>query len=148
MYVAPVVSSTTACHYVLSTLLVALQCSISVSWFCDHRACISLLIGGRTGTDTAGFAGCRRVERTVYFEEHTHTMPSCKLEQQDLKCFDLTFKNLRPIAVSTCVFRHSTFVRLWRGCPRRYNGSSGSSRSRFNLIYPLAVVVVVCSLLV
>ena len=25
----------------LSTLLTALQCRISVSWFCDHRACIS-----------------------------------------------------------------------------------------------------------
>ena len=28
-----------------ATLLTALQCSISVSWFCDYRACISL--GGR-----------------------------------------------------------------------------------------------------
>ena len=45
----------------LSTLL-TLVCSISVSWFCDHRACISQ--GGRIGTDT-GCAGCRRVERTV-----------------------------------------------------------------------------------
>ena len=46
----------------LSALLTALQCSISVPWFCDHRACISLR--GRIGTDT-GSAGCRRVERTV-----------------------------------------------------------------------------------
>ena len=45
----------------LSTLLTALQCSISVSCLCDHRACI---LGGRLGTDT-GRAGCRRVERTV-----------------------------------------------------------------------------------
>ena len=34
----------------LSTMLTTLVCSISVSWFCDHRACISL--GGRIGTDT------------------------------------------------------------------------------------------------
>ena len=46
----------------LSTLRTTLICSIFVSWFYDHRACISL--GGRTGTDT-GRAGCRRVERTV-----------------------------------------------------------------------------------
>ena len=38
------------------------QYVVFVSWFCDHRACISL--GGRIGTDT-GCAGCRRVERTV-----------------------------------------------------------------------------------
>ena len=46
----------------LSTVLTALQFGISVSWFCDHRACISL--GGRIGTDTR-CAGCRRVETTV-----------------------------------------------------------------------------------
>ena len=46
----------------LSTLLTTLVCSISVSWFCHHRACITL--GGRIGTDT-GCAACRRVERTV-----------------------------------------------------------------------------------
>ena len=47
----------------LSTLLTALQFSISMSLFCDHSsACISL--GGRISTDT-GCAGCRRVERTV-----------------------------------------------------------------------------------
>ena len=46
----------------LSTLLIALQCSISVSWFCNHRTCISL--GGRIGT-YKGCAGCQRVERTV-----------------------------------------------------------------------------------
>ena len=53
----------------LSTLLTALQCSISVSWFSDHRACISL--GGRISTDT-GCARCRPVERTVSCEEHIH----------------------------------------------------------------------------
>ena len=36
--------------------------SISVSWFFDHRVCITL--GGRIGTST-GCAGCRRVERAV-----------------------------------------------------------------------------------
>ena len=48
----------------LSTLLTALPVhrNISVSWFCDHRACISP--GGRIGTDT-GCTGCRRVERTI-----------------------------------------------------------------------------------
>ena len=40
----------------------------AVSWFCDHRACISL---GRISADT-GCAGCRRVGRTVQCEEHTH----------------------------------------------------------------------------
>ena len=46
------------------------QCStVSLSWFCDHRACISL--AGRIGTDT-GCAGCGRVERTDSCEEHTH----------------------------------------------------------------------------
>ena len=50
-----------------------LQCSISVSWFCDHRACISL--GGRIGTNTE-CPGCRRVERTVYRGEHTRTSTS------------------------------------------------------------------------
>ena len=48
--------------HTLSTLLTALQCSISVSWLCDHRAGISL--GRRIGTDTV-CAGCRWVERTV-----------------------------------------------------------------------------------
>ena len=51
----------------LSTLLTALQCNISVSWFCDHRACISL--GGRIGADTR-CAGSRRVKRTVSCEKH------------------------------------------------------------------------------
>ena len=46
----------------LSTLLTAIQCSISVSWFCNHRACISL--GGRIGTET-GCDGCSRVYTTV-----------------------------------------------------------------------------------
>ena len=54
----------------LSTLLTALQCSISVSWFCNHRTCICL--GGRIGTDT-GCAGCRWVERAVSCKEPTHT---------------------------------------------------------------------------
>ena len=42
----------------LSTLLTALQCSTSVSCFCDRRACISL--GGKIGTGNR-CAGCRRV---------------------------------------------------------------------------------------
>ena len=46
----------------LPTLLILCTRSISVSWFYDHGACISL--GGRTGTDT-GCAGCRGVERGV-----------------------------------------------------------------------------------
>ena len=52
-----------AINVALSTLLTALQGinSISVSWFSDHRACISLW---GIGADT-GYAGCRRVERTV-----------------------------------------------------------------------------------
>ena len=56
----------------LSTHLTASRCTgrISVSWFCDRRACISL--GGRIGTDT-GCAACRRVERTVYDVKHKHT---------------------------------------------------------------------------
>ena len=46
-------------------LLTTLVCSISVSWFCNDRACISLRVGrGRIGTDT-GCSGCRRVARTV-----------------------------------------------------------------------------------
>ena len=53
----------------LSTLLTALTRRISVSWCCDHRASISL--GGRISADIA-CAGCRRVERTVKCEEHTH----------------------------------------------------------------------------
>ena len=56
----------------LSTLLAALQCSISVlSWFCDYRACISL--GGRIDTDT-GCAGCRRV--CVFFTLNRSFYPS------------------------------------------------------------------------
>ena len=43
---------------------------ISVSWFCNHRAFISL--GGRIDTDT-GCAGCRRIERTAECEEPPHT---------------------------------------------------------------------------
>ena len=41
----------------LSTLLTALQCSISV-WCCDHRACRISIIRGRIGTDT----GCADVD--------------------------------------------------------------------------------------
>ena len=48
--------------FALSTLLTTLVCSISVSWFCDHRTCIS--VGGKNRTDT-GCAACRPVERTV-----------------------------------------------------------------------------------
>ena len=50
----------------LSTLLLALQFSISVSRLCDHIACISL--GGRIGTDT----GCDLYRRRLV--EWTHTM--------------------------------------------------------------------------
>ena len=53
----------------LSTLLTALQCSISVSRFCDQSLYLVSIIGGMIGTDT-GCAGCRRAERTVSCEEH------------------------------------------------------------------------------
>ena len=54
-----------------STLLAALLVhrSISVSWFCDHTACISL--GGRIGTD-GGCAECRRVAER-FNVKNTHT---------------------------------------------------------------------------
>ena len=58
LFVSSVVISAVA----LSTLITALQCSISASSFCEHRACISL--GGRIGTDT-GCAACRRGESAV-----------------------------------------------------------------------------------
>ena len=51
------------CHCNVYALLTTLQCSFSMSWFCDNRACISL--GGGIGTGITGCAGCRRVERTV-----------------------------------------------------------------------------------
>ena len=54
-YVVPVVSSTMA-YLASSTLLSALQCSIStaVSWFCEQSLYLYyLVIGGRIGTDTA-----------------------------------------------------------------------------------------------
>ena len=54
----------------LSTLLIALQCIISVSWFCDHRACISS--GGRVGTDTG---------RAGYYENtHILTAVGCQID--------------------------------------------------------------------
>ena len=64
----------------LHCLLCLLYYDASVSWICDHRACISL--GGKIGTDTAG-AGCRRVEITVSREEHAHknvSRISCEIE--------------------------------------------------------------------
>lgn len=55
----------------LSALHIALQRRFSVSWFCYHViTCVSL--GWSIGTDT-WCAGCRRVEWTVYREEHNHT---------------------------------------------------------------------------
>ena len=61
----------------LSTLLVALLVVSLVSWFCDHRACISInrrknrhghwLCWMSTGRKT-GCAGCRRVERLVVLD--------------------------------------------------------------------------------
>ena len=56
--VVPVVSSTRGGHCIVYSAYYV----VSLSWFCDHRACISL--GERIGTDT-GCAGCRQVERTV-----------------------------------------------------------------------------------
>ena len=44
---------------------------ISVSCGFVTTELVSLLIGGRIGTDT-GCAGCRRVDRTVSCEENTH----------------------------------------------------------------------------
>ena len=52
-----------------------------MSWFCDHRACISL--GARTGTDT-GCAGCRRVEeRGFLWGTHTSSTLSVCADSWD-----------------------------------------------------------------
>ena len=59
------------------------------SWFCDHRACISL--GGRIGTDTR-CAGCRPVERTVYQHsgKNTHISYIHKVPLRDVCWSDIS----------------------------------------------------------
>ena len=53
-------------YFVLSAIialstLTALQCSISVSWFCDHEASYLSRRKNRHGRTDIGCAGCRRV---------------------------------------------------------------------------------------
>ena len=58
-----------ALRCLLSLLHYNVLTALSLSSFCDHiRACISL--GGRIRKDT-GCAGCRRVQRTIWCEQHT-----------------------------------------------------------------------------
>ena len=52
-------------------LLTALQCSISVSWYSDHRACIS--VDRRKNRHGHGYAGCRWVEIRSGLMQRTHT---------------------------------------------------------------------------
>ena len=121
----------------LPTLLTTLLAfSISVSWFCHHRACISL--GARIGTDT-GCAGCRRVEERFNVKNtHTSSTPSVRPDSWDTSSVVTKLRH-RELYVVPRAYRRITVVpphRVaimyppWRWCDRQYKQTKETNKTK------------------